>query len=740
MPEPNKPATLNADQAARLTDFARACKAAARAVSMYPSAHPAIRHALTRLVETTGRATATGAFNLKVQAGTITVDGAKLEKPDPAVDELADLVHRHLVGGLILHTGTDADSWRALLQLLARGPEEVRADGGIAHLWTTAGGPSIEIQEIDYAEVLRERAAGLAAMDDVIAACIKGLALPEWDESTRQALLALLSDPERLAELAARMAEKMAGETTEARTAAFLALLRHAAEQLTAAVPEQLDPAFRNLAGVAGGLPVDTLAHLLGQRHTPNAMAGSLNVVSAVAERMTDDTIAGFVAGSVIAEHGASSRLAEAFEALVPEVERKRQLLSLAEQKVTQSPLGSEETFEQMWARVEDMLTSYSDKKFVSDDYGAELSSARANAIDIEQATDDPPERVSSWLTTVGDSALRGLDVQLLLDLLTIEADSARWRDLAETTVTHADDLARAGLNDVAWQLAERLVDEASAGSQTPRREHASRALERLARGPLLRQSVNLRGADEARVARVRRLVHAIGPAAIPTLAEAIATEQDANARKRLRDMLVGFGARGRDAVQQLMNAASWEVRRTAAYLLREFGGTEALADLEPLLNDSEPLVQKEAVQAIALNGNETAYAMVLRVLAKGQARVRDNLEKELRSLRDERAAPLFCFLVKQVDRRAYPSLYEASIDTLGTVGGPEAIETLERALHLGEWWAPFRTRARRAKIAGALRRIGTAEARDALQRVTERGPRGARAAARAAMSGMTGG
>jgi hypothetical protein len=56
------------------------------------------------------------------------------------------------------------------------------------------------------------------------------------------------------------------------------------------------------------------------------------------------------------------------------------------------------------------------------------LSSIRENAIDIEQATDDPPERVTSWLATVGDSALRGLDVQLLIDLLAIEADPARWR------------------------------------------------------------------------------------------------------------------------------------------------------------------------------------------------------------------------------------------------------------------------------------------------------------------------
>ena len=35
-------APLDASETARLTDFARACKAAARAVLLYPPAHPAI--------------------------------------------------------------------------------------------------------------------------------------------------------------------------------------------------------------------------------------------------------------------------------------------------------------------------------------------------------------------------------------------------------------------------------------------------------------------------------------------------------------------------------------------------------------------------------------------------------------------------------------------------------------------------------------------------------------------------
>ena len=39
---------LDQDSTAKLTDFARACKAAARAVSLYPSTHPAIRLSLAQ--------------------------------------------------------------------------------------------------------------------------------------------------------------------------------------------------------------------------------------------------------------------------------------------------------------------------------------------------------------------------------------------------------------------------------------------------------------------------------------------------------------------------------------------------------------------------------------------------------------------------------------------------------------------------------------------------------------------
>jgi HEAT repeat protein len=723
-------ATLDADTAFRLAEFARACKAALRAVSLYPGGHPAIAATVGRLTQLTAGLTASGPFTLEVRPNAIHVGDAAPARPDSAIVELADLLRRQLVGALTLNPGVDAESWRTMLMLLSRPPDDVRADGGIASLWATAGGPSMEIVEIDYAEVLREKQGDAAAAERLIAAAMSGAQL-ELDEAGMRALLDIVGDPARLAFLMQELEKKTENTPGAVRVGAFVNLLRGLAEYVGRTNPAQLDQTLKQMGGVAGRLSAEAMLELLLRRQQPEAMAGSVDVVSAMVHRMSDGAVAEFVSNSVIAERGPTDRLAQAFHALVPDADRQRQLLALAEPDVAASELGQEAAFQELWQKVESMLTSYSDEKFVSDGYARELSGARARAVDVEAASDDPPERVASWLATVADASLRSLDLQLLADLLRIEEDVARWRDVADTVVTHAEDLVRVGYVDQALRLAEAVSAE---GHRVPERGAAARSvLERLGRGPMLRHVARqLRTADEEAYARFKQLSHSIGPAVVAPLAEALSAEQDARSRRRLRDILVEFGAAGREAVQQLMNAANWEVRRTAAFLLREFGGAEGLRELQPLLTDTEPLVQREAIQALVMNGTDAASQILLTALTTTAGRPRATLIAELSSMRDERAAPLFCYLVRKIDRRAFYAIYLGMIDALGSFGGPDAVEALKEALHAGEWTAPLRTRRTRAAAAQALRRIGTAAAVAVLRESSDKGSRGVRTAARA--------
>lgn len=723
---------LAPEAAARLAEFARACKAAARAVSLYPPSHPAIGVSLNRLVDLTARVTEGGPYRLQVHAETLLLDGAAPPKLDAAITELADVLYRHQIGRLTLNAGANAESWRALLLLLARTPEEVRADGGISRLWATAGGPSIEIQEIDYAEVLREKAGHAAAMEQIIAAALAGPQV-QLDDATMAMLVEIVGDPEKLDELMKRL-EEAAGETgVDVRTAAFLSLLRGVTDHIARNSPEKLGNVLHQMSQAAGRLTATGMSSFLATRDRPEAVAGGVNVVTAVVENMTDTSVAKFVAGNVIAERGASERLAHAFQALVPQFDRQRQLLALAEEEVAASELGQQENFTDLWGRVENMLTSYTDSNYVSTDYARELSAARTSPVDVEKTNDDPPERLAAWLATVSDGSLRQLDHTLLIDLLAIEQEPMRWRDVAEAVVAHADDLVRVGFFDQAWRLAEAVVTEAE--REAERQPHAASVLERFGRGAMMKHvAPHLRSAEDQDYERFRRLCHAIGTPVIAPLAEVLSAEQDARSRRRLRDILIGFGARGRESVQQLMNAPNWEVRRTAAFLLREFGGSEGLKELVPLLTDNEPLVQREAIQGLVMNGSDEACDILLKALTAATGRSRDTMIGEMLGLRDERAAPLFCYLLRHLDRNRFQQVYVGAVEALGGFGNPDAVDALKQALYGGSWWTPVRTRKIRTAAAEALRKIGSQPAVDVLQGAATRGSRGVRGAARAAL------
>ena len=707
--------------------LARALVAAARAWTLYPSEHPALRAALDRLAQSAHELNSDKPLRLVATPETLVVLDTPIQAGDQAVRELAGLLHRHLVGSMTVQAGVDLDAWQALLGMLARPPEQVRAEGGIAQLWTAAGRGGIEIREIDYAEVLRDKHGQEITVEAIISAALGGPEL-QLDDQALEALLALLDDPPKLDDLMARLDDASPGQEADARTAAVINLLRNAVTQAQSLGAEPLEATLRQLGKVASRLSAGEMLDLLSERasRTPDG-----DIAGAVISRMDDDAIAQFVAGSISAERGATARLAHAFQALVPDVDRRRHLIGLAEDKLDDSDADQQASLEELRGQVQSMVSTYSDASYVSDAYAQELFKAQTKATEIERTSDDPPERISEWLATVDDDALPKLDQQLLQDLLVIEEDPARWRDIADTAAGHVDVLVRDGRTEQALALTDTMVAE---GARLPgRAPFLNTVLEKLAHGTMLKSIPGyLRGADDEGVKRFERLCHAIGPPVVGPLAEAVSTEQDARARRRLRDVLVGFGAAGRDAVQQLMHAANWEVRRTAAYLLREFGGSSGLHELKPLLSDAEPLVQREALQALVIHGSREAAKILVEALDAASGRTRLTLTKEITGIRDPKAAPLLCHVVSQLDQRRRPDLYVAVLEALGTFKDDQAIEPLKVALHAGEWWAPGRSRRARMAAAASLRRIGSPRAVDALRAAAKSGGRGTRAAAQA--------
>jgi len=723
---------LAPEDTARLIEFARACKAAARAVLLYPAAHPAIAATLGRIVHSTSAEVLYRPLKLTVLPETVLVDGRPPARPDQSLVELAALLHDHLVGEIVIHPGGDVDAWRTFLLLIGRSPESVRGEGGIARAWTMLAGRHIDLREIDYAQVLRERSpSATATWDQIVKSCLEGTAF-ELDEEGVRELLAITGDAERLSELMTTIESRSSGSgNVSIKAAALMRMLRDIVSVVSKNKPDELDSTLRNMATALGTLSPDALMGLISERN--NEEADDPQLIAAVVSRMSDRTIAKFVSRNVIDDGGATDRLAQAFQTLVPDTEERERLVTMAQTEVAASPLGSTAGFESIWNGVaQKLLTSYSDKPYVSQEYARQLSFARTRAVDVEHASDDPPERLSGWISTVATSALRTLDLTLLLDLLNIEADDKKWAALTPTVIGMLEDLLLVGDFEAAAQLLAVIVRESAGDGSKGRRQSALTAIDMLVAGPMMRHVTSHLGTiDDTQFGRVKDMCVSLGEVLIRPLAEALSTEDRVRTRERMTSILVAFGAVGRRTAERLKNSPNAAVRRTAILLLREFGGTEALPDLTELLNDSEPRVQREAVRAIVNIGTTRAFQVLGQALQRGTPQSREAIMQAASLVRDERATPLFAYMLRHVDHRRLTSTYLHAVESLGTLKDPEAVAPLKEALYKGEWWAPRRTASLRGAAALALARIGTPEARTALEEAAALGPRGTRAASR---------
>jgi hypothetical protein len=400
-------------------------------------------------------------------------------------------------------------------------------------------------------------------------------------------------------------------------------------------------------------------------------------------------------------------------------------------------PVGKQANFPDLWRTAESLLTTYSDSSFVPEDYARELSTVRAHAIEVERASDDPPERISSWLGTVNDHEVRRLDQQLLLDLLRIEAREDAWHKVLETATSQTEHLVLIGNVPFAQEMLNAIL--AAAADDQPYAAAATGALDRLRKGPLMKHTVLfLKQARDDELLEVAAFCRTLGPEVIGALVEALAKEQASLMIRRLRDVLLSFGAAGRGYADELRASPNPAVRRTAIELLRAFGGAEALPDLAALLDDAEPAVHREALRAIVQIGTDEAYGVLQEALRSGTDRTRDAMMQVLASSRDERAASLFVYILQHTDfRGSLERVFLSAVEALGKVGGDaDSVAALRSVLYRGEWWAPLRTARMRAAAARALRSTGSDLADQTLAEAVSQGPRGVRRAARAALAG----
>src|SRR6185436_4885861 len=321
--------------AGRLAEFAKACRAATRIVSMYPATHPAIQSALARIGEATRHATTHGPFSITVLPDALLVNGRGLAKPESSATELAVLLHQQLISELTLFDRLDNDGWHAFLSLLAKSPEDARAVGGVAKAWEETGNKSIKLTEIDYAEVLRERSGiGDGATWDRILAALKDEKDDESESGpTMQNMMELTDSPERLAQFAQRLQEvgKASGDDSIQQRRALLEMMHGLANYAAEREPAKLDAVLDKMAGAAAQMSPDMLLTLITDPPpVPGGAGPRMDLGGELQARLTDEMLTKFLIDNVVKDRGASNRLATAFQTLIPDPSKQQDILAAA--------------------------------------------------------------------------------------------------------------------------------------------------------------------------------------------------------------------------------------------------------------------------------------------------------------------------------------------------------------------------------------------------------------------------
>ena len=675
---------------ARVLDFARAFRSAARTVGFYPPSHQAVVAALDHVTSAARAATSVGPVCLTILPHAFLAAGVPMDSSEPVVSDVAALCHRHGVGAVNLDGQASSEAWQDFFTLLARRPDEVRLAGGIQRQWKALRHRSPAILEIDFGALLRGKVGGdyleLAAVIShyLETAGVGGSILDDPCEALRRAI-----------DRAPDEAQAIAAVLRELRAAA----------QLTWTQPEQFDDVFRRAAAIGEHVTEGLMAGLLERRGTPEATVGTLDVVRAIVERMPDTTVSKFLSKAMGEAGAASAALTEMFRALVPNAKRRRLILSEAQD----ISLGADVV--EQWAELERNLEAHVDRRFISDQYGDELHEAQDRGADAGFASEDPPERLSAWLDSISGEAERELDLLLLEDLARVETDPVRLRKLLEILQASACEAAETDdWEAVARTLAALQSIGAESADQT-RRVLAADALQKLGTSPAAELALAaLPGADGAKADVLVSVLGTIGARLIPAIAARWAAERRAPHKDLLGRAVAAAGKAGRDGLRRLLtsDAEAPELRVAAIRLLELTPGTEHLPALETVLSDTHEGVRSEAFRALSSSGSDRAADILARGIARAEPAVQAALLARLQPPGAGRSTlPVLRRLVPQLDPQAAPvPVCLSLLAMLEQAGGEDARELIGSVIARTHWRTPLRTWRLRTAANAALRTL----------------------------------
>ena len=715
---------LDTDVSRQSVALARALTAAIRVWALYPPEHPSVVAAVTRLVETIREAAAGAAITFGVTPSTLMLGGMPLA-PDQPVADAARILHDHDILQIAFLGDVPESTARALLALLSTPPEDVRGAGGPAVGWATQGHATVALEQIDYEKILEDKELDeRTRRDDVWRSIVSSIGRgdADFDETQQQRLLSISHIASEIRDLATDAIEpkrNIDGSpllTTQAAT--VLAVFRHLTGIVGVAEPQRLPDVIQKIAAATAALDPHLVMQMMQADGTSEDDA---LLVARIAAAFDDDKVAELLATALARDGKATLRLAQVFDAIAPDEQRKRRVLAATHSRLGEQEFGKSSQFRAVWSSMETLLLNYDETPYVSDGYRVALEGAAARG-DVLAGRNLPPE-LPEWVETLEQENVRALSVTLITDLLRIETRADRVEEIVEDMIALLDDLLFAGDFTLA-RLVLRELRQASAAEVAP--AAARSALTTCGESVALREASALLGDfDDETLAVFTECCALIGPVSTRALLPAFATEVETPASRRARDLVQWFRADAIGFITPLVDDERWFVQRNAAVLLGTTKSAEAVPPLQVLLRKTDTRVLRAAVSALAGIDDASAARALQTVLRATSGERRLAVTQALVAERDRRVVPMLARLLAESD--PFGDDHGIVIDMLAAVrhlGDERAVSAVTTVMTRTRWFRWKKARAFKTAAVQALVAIASPSAVQALDAARQRGDR----------------
>jgi hypothetical protein len=722
---------LSPELARGLLQLARALLTAARNWTLYPPEHPTVAASVSRLSDAIRQSTLGAIFSVGITPDTLLVESTPADATQSSIAEAAALLHDRDLLRITFIGDVPTAAIVALLRLLSLDPAERRARGGPAVIWAAESQPSLVLEQVDYQKVLARDEGAVpepAKRDDLwrsIVSAIAGGQQTVFDERAQERLLAIAGSPRDIGDLAtAVVAPKIAMDGSPmitSQAATVLAAYRHLAGIVSVMSPDRVPEVMNNLATASLQLDPHVVMQVL---HTEDDPKSALSIVKGLGAAFDDAKVAQLLATALALEGQASDRLATIFSTIAPDEDRRRRVMTLTRSLLNETDFGTAGQFQTLWSSMEELLVSYNDKPFVSETYRAALDGVGGRAEKMA-AADLPPE-IKEWMASLGQDNVRGLSVQLLIDLLTIEEDTGRAAEIARDMEALSEDLLMAGAYDDTQQVTQALAARATAKNGIGR-DACRHALDQLGESIAMRETASIIGdIDDKAWSAVRSIITTVGPSSIEALRPMVAVEVVGVGSTRAAETIVGFGKPAITRLAPLVGDSRWFVQRAGATLLGTIGSADVVPLLQPLLRKSDPRVTQAAVAALGKVDDPSAARAIQTVLRAATGSTRRAVVDALVGDRDPRVVPMLARIVAESEPLGKD--HDVVLETIGalaTVGSDQAVPTLAGLAHLRRWFGGRKLRAIKEKSVDAIAAIGGDKAAAALAEAAKTGDRG---------------